>query len=526
MQEQARHDTQYASFLNAATSGKRPDMIVRAGFLYHVQRGLSRLYIPVGSLRARLLHEAHDMAISGHLGRDKTLERLQRSYFWPKMAASVHDYVRTCPSCQSNKASNQLPIGLLKPLPIPQHKWDHVSLDLITQLPTTLSGHDAIIVFVDKLTKMIHAVPTVTTVTAPETARLFFDTVFRLHGLPTVIRSDRDPRFTSDFWTALFKLTGTRLAMSTANHPQTDGQTERANRTLEEMLRAYVSPHHSDWDKHLTAVEFAYNDSVHAGTGYTPFFLNAGQHPHTPLSLAAQPPAAARHEPGEQFAERMAAHIKHARHCLERAQQRMKKNADLKRRDHHFRVGDQVLLLASHFTHSRPSNVVAGNSSRKLAPRAYGPFKVLELVSDGTALRLSLPATWSRLHPVIHVSHVRPFLDSGNQYPDRIAPLPPPPQLEDGEEFFVVNALVNHRSVRNKLEYLVRWLGYDSHENTWRPATQLRADLGDAIFDQLLAEYRTTPQTTPAKTLKIVQPPSPDQQAKRPSKRGLRSSDI
>ncbi|KAJ9532153.1 hypothetical protein QJQ45_003946 [Haematococcus lacustris] len=126
-------------------------------------------------------------------------------------------------------------------------------MDLITQLPSTAAGHDAIVVFVDKLTKMIHAVPTTTTVTAPILARIFFDHVFRLHGLPKVIVSDRDPRFTAAFWKELFHLTGTHLNMSTANHPQTDGQTERANRTLEDMLRNFVAPHHDDWDTHLTA---------------------------------------------------------------------------------------------------------------------------------------------------------------------------------------------------------------------------------------------------------------------------------
>lgn len=500
VQEDLCDDTQYTKFHSATEKGERPDFKIRDGYLYHCKQGRERLYIPIGTLRAKLLREAHEAAFSGHLGRDKTLERLQRSYFWPKMGAAVHDYVRTCPSCQVNKASNQLPIGLLQPLAIPKHKWEHVSMDLITHLPPTSHQppHDAIIVFVDKLSKMIHAVPTTTTVTAEQTASIFFDTIFRMHGLPRVIISDRDPRFSSAFWQALFQRTGTRLAMSTANHPQTDGQTERANRTIEEMLRAYVCPHHNDWDKYLTAVEFAYNDSVHPGTGHTPFYLNYGQHPHTPLSLAAQPPSSVGDESAEQFASRIAQHTEHARSLLLKAQERMKRHANTRRKDHTFHEGDQVLLLASHFTHSHPSNLMATNASRKLSPRSYGPFKIVKVLCNGTALKLDFPITWSKLHPVIHSSHVRPYLDSSDRYPLRLPPAPPPPDLHDNDQFFAVHSFISHRTVRKQLQYLVQWVGYSDFENTWEPAARLREDLGDDVFTRLSDEYHSTTKTAPS----------------------------
>ncbi len=177
------------------------------------------------------------------------------------MNAAIKDYVTSCLACQQNKPSNALPIGLLHPLPVPEHRWQVVTMDLITQLPRTTSGHDAIVVFVDKYSKMVHYAPTTTTVTAPQLAKLFFQHVVRHHGVPTAIVSDRDPRFTSNFWRALWQQLGTRLAMSTAYHPQTDGQTERANRTLEDMLRAYVNYRSDEWDEHLIAAEIAYNNS-------------------------------------------------------------------------------------------------------------------------------------------------------------------------------------------------------------------------------------------------------------------------
>eukprot|EP00983_Pelagomonas_calceolata_P018085 566727-Pelagomonas_calceolata.AAC.1 len=266
-------------------------MEVRGGLLWFVPgggqapstSGAARRYIPQGELRHRLMHEAHDTPISGHLGRAKTLECLVWQYFWPKMSADVHHYTSTCPTCQKAKTSTTKPIGLLHPLPTLTQKWEQVTLDLITELPPTRdTNYDAIVVFVDRLTKRIHVAPTVTSVTAEGMAQLLFDNVFWHHGLPQVLVSDRDPHFTSTFWNSLTKLVGTKLAMSTANHPETDGQNECANRTLEDMLRAFVGPHHNDWDRYLTSVEFAYNESQQASTGHSPFFLEYGQHPRTP----------------------------------------------------------------------------------------------------------------------------------------------------------------------------------------------------------------------------------------------------
>ncbi|KAJ9518380.1 hypothetical protein QJQ45_010282 [Haematococcus lacustris] len=426
-----------------------------------LRRGSVKLYIPVGPLRTDLLCEAHDIPISGHLGRDKTYARLSRLYFWPRMAASVHDY----------------------------HRWEHVSLDLITQLPKTTAGHDAIAVFVDKLTKMIHAVPTTTTVTASTLARLFFDNVFRLHGLPKVIVSDRDPRFTSIFRQELFKLTGTHLNMSTANHPQTDGQTERANRTLEDMLRNFVSPHHDDWDQHLTAAEFAYNASVQASTGYSPFRLNSGQEPHTPLTLAAPHVSVpGDNESAAAYVHRMAADLASATHHLVKAQERQTTNANKKRSDHTFAVGDMVYLAHSFFAHSQPANATADNATRKFLPRQHGPFKVLEIVTP-VALKLQFPPAWSNMHPVVHVSHVKVHNDGSAEFPTRNPDPPPEPELIDGEEHFEVQEIRNHRFQRGKLQLQVKWLGHPDHENSWLPYTQLQEDLTKRFLNKIVKNY-------------------------------------
>ncbi|KAJ9523014.1 hypothetical protein QJQ45_023818 [Haematococcus lacustris] len=486
----AAADAQYQHHFAAVLAGKARQFEIEGSLLYHTGRGLRRLYIPAGPLRTDLLREAHDIPISGHLGRDKTYHRLSRHFFWPRMSASVHDYVRTCNSCQRSKTNTSKPIGLLQPLPIPQHRWEQVSMDLITQLPVSSAGNDAIVVFVDKLTKMIHAVPTTTSITAPALARLFFDNVFRLHGLPKVIVSDRDPRFTSAFWQELFRLTGTHLNMSTANHPQTDGQTERANRTLEDMLRNFVSPHHDDWDEHLTAAEFAYNASVQASTGFSPFRLNYGQEPHTPLSLAAPTAgtASADSETAPAFLERMARDITAAKQHLLKAQERQAKHANAKRTEHTFHVGDQVYLADSFFAHTSPSNARAEHATHKFTPRQHGPFKVLEVVTP-VALKLQFPEVWKNIHPVVHVSHVKLHNDGSALFPTRNPAPPPDPDIIDGEAHYEVQEIRNHRFLRGALQLQVKWKGHPDHENSWLPYTQLQEDLSKGFLNKIVKAY-------------------------------------
>ena len=199
-----------------------------------------RLYIPADdALRTRLLHECHDAPTAGHLGKDKTLEQVKRRFYWPGMDADILQYVRTCDACQRNKPSQQATAGLVAaaadsgPSVAAGDDGSHHATSEVPIEATTRSSCSC-----DKLTKMVHLVADEDEVTAPQLAEIFWSTVVRHHGLPSSIVSDRDPRFTGHFWRALWKCLGTQLTMSTAFHPQTDGQTERANRTLEEMLRS------------------------------------------------------------------------------------------------------------------------------------------------------------------------------------------------------------------------------------------------------------------------------------------------
>ena len=213
-------------------------------------------------------------------------------------------------------------------------------MDLIVKLPTTADGHDSILVFVDRLSKMVHLVPTTESLNARSFAALYVNNVARLHGLPATLISDREPQF-SNFWAHTCELLGMDKRMSSAFHPQTDGgQTGRTLRTLEEILRAYVSLEHDDLDAKLACAEFAINNSWQETVKNTPFFLNFGQHPLTPATkqLPSTVPKAA------DFAEGIVKSVKEARKCMKAAQQKMKARADKHRREVVYNPGDMVML--------------------------------------------------------------------------------------------------------------------------------------------------------------------------------------
>ncbi|KAL4022826.1 hypothetical protein IC575_016572 [Cucumis melo] len=223
------------------------------------------------AVKTELLTEAHSSPFTMHPGSTKMYQGLRSVYWWRNMKREVADFVSRCLVCQHVKASRQRPAGLLQPLSVPGWKWESVSMDFITGLPKTLKGYTVIWVVVDKLMKSAHFVPEKSTYTASKWGQFYMTEIVRLHGVPVSIISDRDTRFTSKFWKGLQLALGTRLDFSTAFHPQTDGQTERLNQILEDMLRACVLEFSGSWDSHLHLMEFAYNNSYQATIGMAPF---------------------------------------------------------------------------------------------------------------------------------------------------------------------------------------------------------------------------------------------------------------
>ncbi|KAF1326783.1 Pol protein, partial [Globisporangium splendens] len=241
------------------------------GLLWHRLSNFDypRVYVPHDQdLKLSILHEFHDAPASGHLGREKTFLQVSNVFWWPHQYKWVANYVRSCEQCQRVKPAgkNKAP---LHPLPIPQDCWKSVSMDFVFGFPEDKARNTGVVVFVDRLSKMVHVAPH----------------VFRYHGLPESIVSDRDPRFTAAFWRELFRLLGTDLALSTADHPETDGQTERVNRVVEDILRSIAVDHPRDWSRWLPYAEFAINSSEHASTAVTPFYFNSLRHPRVPATL-------------------------------------------------------------------------------------------------------------------------------------------------------------------------------------------------------------------------------------------------
>ncbi|GJR60890.1 putative reverse transcriptase domain-containing protein [Tanacetum coccineum] len=232
----------------------------------------NRSWIPcLGDLRALIMHESHKSKYSIHPGSDKMYQDLKKLYWWPNMKAEIATYVSKCLTCAKVKIEYQKPSGLLVQPEIPQWKWENITMDFVTKLPRTAAGQDTIWVIVDRLTKSAHFLPMREDDTLEKLTRQYLKEVVSKHGVPVSIISDRDGKFTSHFWKSLHKALGTRLDMSTAYHPETDGQSERTIQTLEDMLRACVLDFGKGWDKHLPLVEFSYNNSYHTSIKAAPF---------------------------------------------------------------------------------------------------------------------------------------------------------------------------------------------------------------------------------------------------------------
>ena len=236
-------------------------------------------------MQTEIIQEHHSQRTLGHFSWSRTEDLISRQFWWPHMRTSIQTFVQHCTSCQQNKSSTQRPHGLLQPLSIPDSRWHTVTMDFIIDLPVSSMGHDTIMVIVDKLTLYVHLVPTTKSCTSETVAQLFIANVYQYHGMPKVFISDRDTRFTSEFWRAFCKRLDLDPRYSTAFHPQTDGQTERTNCVLEEVLRHFLDDNHKNWEDLLPLAAFAMNNSKSSSTNETPFYLNHGSHPATPVTL-------------------------------------------------------------------------------------------------------------------------------------------------------------------------------------------------------------------------------------------------
>jgi len=398
------------------------------------------------------MESEHDTKVAGHMGQDKTIELIRRNFWRPKMNERITDFVRSCPECQKNKASRHQPYGLSSPLELPYAPWQSIAMDFITDLPTS-EECDQLWVIIDRFTKMAHFLPPKEK-TAADLARTFAKEVWRFHGLPTDIVSDRDSRFTSETWKELLQLLGIRPRMSTAFHPETDGQTERLNQTIEAYLRAFVGHEQDDWVRLLPMAEFAYNNSVTTGNGVSPFYANYSFHPRTldPPNPDEEPVNPA----STVYTHWMKAVHDEARRGLEAAQERMRRYEDPNRKPPPaYQVGDLVMLNGRNIKTRRPS--------RKMDHKNHGPFQIEKIISP-LAVRLMHPRKW-KIHNVFHVSLLEPYRTSEHRTPpDPSKVLREADNIEQSEEYDVEKVMSSRKSGRRIL-YLIKWLDYPERKD-------------------------------------------------------------
>ncbi len=462
----------YSKMGTPAVDSLEPRLKTRASYFVKIDDRLYlsdgtefRLAIPSGDIRRKLLSEVHDTVTGGHLGVEKIYELLSRLYFWPRMYKDTRHFVLSCETCLKVKTSTALTPGLLQQYPVPTKNWEWVSLDLVSGLPKSKAGNDAVIVFVDKLSKMAHFVACKTTVTAVQLADIFFHTVFRIHGLPKVLISDRDPRFNSAFWRALFRKLQTRLNMSSPLRPQTDGQTERVNKVLGDMVRCFSMGLRNEWESSLIGLEFAYNNSQQSSTECSPFFCNYGQHPVTAGVLFQKRPVKDAVEPTAVFVERMRTVLTRAKDSIRHAQEVQAHSYGKKHRHDSFAVGDLVLINAKLVRQNEPQ------MKAKLKPRFLGPFTVTQVLSD-VSYRLDIPKTL-RIHSVIHIAHLKRYVTRVTKFQQTVT-RPPPLHTDKRGSVYIVERIKATKYVRGKQFFLVKWKGFADTDSTWEPYANVK----------------------------------------------------
>ena len=456
-----------AMSLAQATSlcAENPALSISNGLVYYDN---SKVFIPE-SCRLDVMKAVHDSPLSGHFGRETTLHKLRHWAYWPGMSTYVREYIRSCDACQRVKPPRHSPYGVLTSLPAPVEPWVHISMDFIVELPPSeLPGKrykdpfNAILVVVDRFSKMGYFLPTWTTITATELAHLFIDTIIKNHGAPESIVSDRGVLFTSAFWRTLAAQMRIETRLSTAYHPQTDGQTERLNSTLEQWLRTFVNYRQTDWAELLPIASFAYNSAPGSSTNKSPFEIVFGKLPRHPL--IGEPRSSVEWPHAMKHLEKMKEIHEEVHSAIVDAQAMQAKYYDAKHTQRKYEVGNMVMLNAKNIRTDRPS--------KKLDYKLLGPYKITAKIG-AQAYRLELPDS-SRIHPVFHVALLEPFHQNKLAGREEAPPKPVGTITENRDEReWEVETVLDSRFINKKLFYKVRWKGFSKAHDDWQPAKNL-----------------------------------------------------
>lgn len=434
-------------------------------------RYLNRVWVP-HSMRAEIILLFHDDLTAGHQGVSRTLARIAKNYFWEGMKRDIRKHVNTCVVCQTSKPRHHRPYGELTALPIPQRPWQEISMDFITALPEIECEKrifDSILVIVDRFTKYALYIPCTKRITSDGLANKFLRYVFKPYGIPEGIVSDRGSIFTSAFWRTFCHLLACKRRLSTAFHPQTDGQTERQNQNLEHYLRAFCHKDQLDWLYKLPLAEFTYNTAKHSATGETPAYLLLGYYP----TLPGTDKITLRHMNNNAIQRIQTMH-----EARELAAKTLRESSDSyhkwynnKRQKKTFKVGDWVFISTKHLQLRRPS--------RKLAEKYAGPYQIEEVIGNsGIAYKLRLPSS-VKIHPVFNVTNLEEYRSRDN------APTEPIDNPFMAEETFEVEKILMHKKRGRGCIYYVKWKGWSDDHNTWQKKS-------DFVDKGIISEYEAT----------------------------------
>ena len=461
--EAQRKDEKIAVIVSQIGNGKEIKFTVNEdGVLYYKDR----VCVPDDDdLRKAILEEAHSGSFAIHPGSTKMYQDLKMSFWWSGMKRDISEFVTKCFVCQRVKAEHQVPSGLLQSIRIPEWKWDRITMDFVVGLPLTGRKHDSIWVVVDRLTKSAYFLPVRTDYSLDKLAELYIKEIVRLHWIPISIISDRDPRFTLRFWGKLQEALGTRLNFSTTFHPQTDGQSERVIKIMEDMLRSCVIDYEGSWDRHIPLVEFVYNNSFQSSIGMAPYEALYGRKCRTPLCWTE---LSKKKVIGPDLIQETEEKVKMIRERLKVANDRQKSYADMKRKDIRYEIGEKVFLKVSPW-----KKVMRFGKKGKLSSRFIGPYEVIEIVGL-VAYRLALPPELEKIHSVFHVSMLRRYRsDPSHVVSSETIELRPDFTYEEEPVEILAREV---KELRNKKIPLVKvlWRNHEIEEATWESEETMR----------------------------------------------------
>lgn len=432
----------------------------------------------IGNIRRQVIHNLHGGTGGGHSGINATIKRVCAFFWWPTLAKDVTKWVQGCEICQRCKGDHLPSPGLLQPIQIPDQAWSTITMDFIKSLPKS-NGRDTILVVIDKYTKYAHVLALQHPFSASQVAQLLLDHVFKLYGPPNAIITDRDKIFTSQFWSELFKKLGASSRLTTAYHPQSDGQTERLNQCLEMYLRCLCHQRPTQWYRWLPMAEWWYNTSHHSAINMTPYMALYGR----------QAPSFNYHQAGKStndcvntFLHQRTEIHKLIKANLQKAQERMKFYADKRRTERTFEVGEEVFLKLQAFKQTSLKDV----KDNKFTPRFFGPYKILKRVGT-VAYQLQLPAT-TKIHDTFHVSLLKKKVG-----PNEFIQMDPPTAVDFPAPAYPSKILDRRLINRNHtaiVSVLVQWKGMPPEDASWVDYNTLRRSYPQFVVEDTAAQEK------------------------------------